>query len=70
MANESMSVSGPVEVESGSKQSVAFKLMQHISSWEEVPSEQKKNRRYWLTLFRQCYKATNGSSLESILKEE
>ena len=70
MANESVTVSGPVEVQSASKQSVALKLMQHISSWEDAPDVQKKDRKYWLTLYRQCYKAANGSSLESVLKAD
>lgn len=68
MASDSVSVSGPIDIESSSKQSVAFKLMRHIADWEESPA--KKDRGYWLTLYRQCYKATNGNSLETILKAE
>lgn len=67
MASDSVSVSGPVDIESTSRQAVAFKLMQQIANWEEIPDDQKKKREYWLTLYRQCYKATNGGSLESIL---
>lgn len=68
MSSDSVSVSGPVEVESISREAVAFKLMNHISNWEDTNN--KNSRRYWLGLYRQCYKATSGASLESILKEE
>lgn len=70
MASDSVSVSGPVDIESASKQSVALKLMQHIAAWEDAPAEQTKNRGYWLTLYRQCYKAANGNSLEMVMREE
>ncbi len=70
MANETVSISGPIDIASNSKQSVAFDLMKHIAFNEKVGDEQKKSRQYWLSLYRQCWKATNGGSLESILKEE
>lgn len=58
-----------VRVVSDTKSQVAFDLMKHISSYQ--PEEVKvKDRAYWLTLYRQCYKAANGYSLEDILQEE
>jgi hypothetical protein len=60
MANENVLISD-------SKQRVAYDLMMQISYNEK---DKTTNRAYWLTLYRQCYKAANGGSLESILKEE
>ncbi|HWR79127.1 MAG TPA: hypothetical protein VN303_02895 [Pseudomonas sp.] len=70
MANESISISGPVDVSSDSKQAVAFELMKHISGCENADGEKTKTRAYWLTLYRQCYKATSGASLERILQDD
>ena len=69
MANESVSVSGPIDVITDSKQRVAFDLMKQIDYYSPLKSEQK-SKEYWLKLYRQCYKAASGSALESILKEE
>lgn len=69
MANDTITVSGPVDIASDSKQAVAYTLMQHIAACEDAET-QKKTRAYWLTLYRQCYKATTGSSLERILQAE
>jgi len=60
MANENVLISD-------SKQRVAYDLMLQISYNEK---DKPKDRAYWLTLYRQCYKAVSNSSLESILKEE
>jgi hypothetical protein len=70
MANESFSISGPVDVASESKQAIAFELMKHISTCEQADQEKTRTRAYWLTLYRQCYKATSGSSLERILQDD
>jgi len=69
MANDTISVSGPVDIASDSKQAVAYTLMQHIAACEDE-SAKKKTRAYWLTLYRQCYKATTGASLERILQAD
>ncbi len=69
MANESVSVSGPVTVKHDEKARVAFDLMRLIDDYAKVKSEQK-SKEYWLGLYRQCWKAANGNSLESILKDE
>jgi hypothetical protein len=69
MANERVSLSGPVDVRHDSKASVAFDLMKQIDSFSAIETT-KKTKEYWLKLYRQCYKAAEGHSLESILKEE
>ena len=58
-----------VRIVSDAKAQVAFDLMKHISSYH--PEEEKvKDRAYWLTLYRQCYKATSGDALKYILQED
>lgn len=49
-----------VNIESTEKEAVAFKLMQHIGNIENQPNEVKSEREYWLTLYRQCYRAVTG----------
>ena len=41
MANENVSVSGPVEIKTDSKARVALDLMKHIDYYSELKSEQK-----------------------------
>lgn len=65
--SDSRTISGAVRVEQDSVDAVAFRLTQLIGNYE---SDQKQDRRYWLTLYRQCYKATRGRTLEDILKAE
>ena len=69
MADQSTTISGPVQVVSDSPQRVAYDLAVKIDYYSKKPSDQK-DRNYWLTLYRQCYKAVNGQILESILKED
>jgi hypothetical protein len=59
-------ISSPVKVASDSPHRVALDLAMQISYAEKG----QQDRRYWLTLYRQCYKAVNGHQLESILKAE
>jgi hypothetical protein len=63
MANESVSISGPIKVISDAKERVAYDLMTTISGSEGGI----KDRDYYLTLYRQCWKAANGGNLESVL---
>ena len=70
MAKESISITCPVDVSSESKQAVAFELMKHIAGCENADDAQTKTRAYWLTLCRQCDKATSGSPLERILQDD
>jgi hypothetical protein len=67
--SESLNVSGPVEIESTSKEMVAFKLLERITHNENA-QQHTKDRKYWLTLYVQCLKATDGLSLDRVLKQE
>jgi hypothetical protein len=68
MADQDIRVTRPVEIESGSKAHVAFKLAQHIAFYED--DKKSKDRKYWLTLYRQCWKAADGHGLEAVLAEK
>jgi len=48
----------------GSPTAVAWQLAFTIAREEK---SEEKTREYWLTLYRQCYKATSGHTLDSIL---
>jgi hypothetical protein len=61
-------ISGPVAVESGSKERVAFDLMNKIASHEG--SDERSKRDYWFKLFHQCMNATYGYDLKSIHKDD
>ncbi len=67
--SDRLSISGPVEIASTSKGAVAFNLMQHIASYE-TNDQKPKDRKYWPTLYWQCWKVSSGYGLESVLKEE
>lgn len=69
MAHQTVQVSTPVRVESDSKQRVAYDLMHKIDAYSGLDNTQK-HKTYWLTLYRQCFKAVVGHDLESILKED
>ncbi|MCK4621530.1 MAG: hypothetical protein KAT62_04865 [Desulfuromonadales bacterium] len=64
---ENLSISGPVEIQSDSKQRVAYDLMGKIAYHDKAA---QKDKKYWLSLYCQCLKATTGSDIEFILKEE
>jgi hypothetical protein len=64
---DKVSISGPVEITQSSKEFVALELAKHIALHEK---EQNKDRKYWLTLYRHCWKATYGNSLDSLLKPD
>lgn len=68
MADDSVSLSGPIKVKSDSSEAIAFELMKYIAGYDEEINA--RSRAYWLTLYRQCLKATKGEALESILKKE
>ncbi len=70
MSTEAISVSGPIEVKSNSPERVAYELMKLIAIEENAGDQDKSKREYWLTLYRQCLKATSGYILENILKKE
>lgn len=52
--------------QSACPQRVAFDLMLQIAGDEKRPAEER-TREYWLTLYVQCHKATNGQILERVL---
>ena len=58
-----------VRVQNDSAQRVAFDLMEKISSYDGVDVS-KKDRKYFMTLYHQCYKATNGGTLKYIFQED
>ena len=67
---DNINISRPVAIQSDAKARVAFDLMDHISRREKVADSQKEARAYWLTLYRQCYKAADGEALPSILEQK
>lgn len=67
MSDKSLSVDGPVSIIENSKERVAYDLAILITRNEKTDN---KDRKYWLTLYRQCLKATSGYPLESILPED
>ena len=67
--SDNINISSPVKIESDSKARVAFELMEKIVR-NTSDEAQRKDKTYWLTLYRQCYKATNGDLLKYILQDE
>ncbi len=71
MPSETTSISGPVSVVSDAKQRVAFDLMKHIGyECNSADQELQRTKDYWLRLYRQCYKATSGMYIETVLKDK
>lgn len=68
--SDSVNVKSPVEIKDNSKERVAFDLMVHAGYRERNNRNDQSDRKYWLTLYRQCYKAAQGFDLVSTLKEE
>ena len=66
---DNVNVSGPVEIRSPSREAVAFDLMKWIASHEEE-KEARKKRDYWITLFRQCHRASGSAALKAILEKD
>jgi len=57
----------------GSREKVAFKMASAISTVETAKDKSIVNgdfRTHFLTLYRQCHKATSGFSLEEVLKKD
>lgn len=67
--SDSRNITGTVQIDQSSQEAVAFKLMEKIG-YAEAAKVDQYDRKYWLTLYRQCHKATKGNLLESILKQE
>jgi hypothetical protein len=49
---------------SGSKERVAYDLMEKIHAFEKTV---KKDRKYFIALYGECLRATSGQSIESTL---
>lgn len=69
MANDSVSVSGPVSIQSDSKERVALELMEKVDSYSSMISE-SKDKAYWLNLYSQCLSIVRGNSVSRILGGE
>lgn len=69
MADQSMNINNPVKIESDSKARVAFDLMNKIVTYTATDA-QKKDPKYWFTLYVQCHKAASGSNLKYTLQED
>jgi len=65
-----MSDNASMEIRSDSKERVAYELMSRIAVLEEISDQQRASKSYWFGLYRQCFKAVSGHTLESILKED
>jgi hypothetical protein len=65
---DDMRISSPVSIKTDSASRVAYDLMRFIG--ENVESGDRSNREYWLTLYRQCYKATHGNALKYLLNRD
>jgi len=65
-----MSDNASMEILSDSKERVAYELMSRIAVLEDISDQQRASKSYWFGLYRQCFKAVSGHTLESILKED
>ena len=66
--SDDMRISSPVSIKTDSSSRVAYDLMRFIG--EGIEPGDKSNREYWLTLYRQCYKATHGHTLKHLLNRD
>ncbi len=67
MADQSVSVSGPVTIESDSVHRVAFDLAMVVMRNERANGKAQQDREYWLTLYSQCLSAVHGGDVGRIL---
>jgi len=65
---DKIDINNPVTIESDSKERVAFDLTKLIDSYSGLKADQK-DKKYWLGLYRQCFKATKGYALTRIFDE-
>jgi len=65
-----MSDNASMEIRSDSKERVAYELMSRIAVLEDTSDQQRASKSYWFGLYRQCFKAVSGHTLDSILKED
>jgi hypothetical protein len=70
MADQSTSITSPVEIKTDSEASVALDLARIIATGENHSRDKESEREYWLTLYYQYRKATKGIvGLKSILEK-
>lgn len=67
--SDSRKISGFVDIKETTKERVALDLMNIIAGYEDNDAI-RVNRDYWLTLYRQCIKATAGKPLSRVLNSE
>ena len=68
MPSDTVQITKPVAIQNDAKARVAFDLMNHIDNHGDTKDQERKTRAYWLTLYRQCYKAADGELLQSVLE--
>lgn len=65
---DSRSIQGPVSIQSDSRHRVALELMQTIAR-SDVEKSLDRDRKYWLTLYRQSLLIVNGADVATTLQE-
>lgn len=71
MTSESVSISGPVRIESDSKSRVAFDLMIMVDKMtRDNPSAKnlRNDKKYWFILYEQCLGCVHGQSLDKLME--
>lgn len=66
MANDNVSISGPVRIDSDSKYRVAYDLMVRVTNTESSASGSDSPRSRILTLYSQCLQVVEGTSIDSV----
>lgn len=69
MGDQRIDITSPMSIESDCKTRVAYDLMSKIAV-HTGDNEQKKDKKYWLILYRQCWKAVDGFDIQQILQED
>jgi hypothetical protein len=65
MADQTVSVSGPVSIKSDSVQRVALELADKINYY--VDGNTPRDREYWLNLYSQCLQVVGGRDVKKVL---
>lgn len=69
MANN-MTIDQPIKIESSSKEQTALALLDRIIMKDSRFESESQDRKYWLTLYTQCLKATSNYALDTVLREK
>ena len=62
-------VNQPLEIEQASQESIAFKMLEKIASFE-LAYNFPKDRKYWLRLYQQCLQTVKGHDPETQAKAD